>query len=94
MNVIMFLYQEQPNSSLLAIRVDLGDYQMTYHHMEQNGREMVSFNQNILPTQEVSQFIHQWVERQFHQHHVMNLFRVSFQSCMNQNELQIVRVTP
>jgi len=88
----MFIYQEQHGntSGILIIQVDLGEYQMTYHHMQQHEREIVSFSQNRIPSNDERGYIAEWTERQFEQQRVMNLFRDSFRNCMNQTELQFV----
>jgi len=88
----MFIYQEQPNSKLLVIQLDLGEYVMTYHHMEQNGCEIIAFTQNRLPNNDERAYLDQWTAQQYEQHRVMNLFRDSFQNCMNLGELQINHV--
>jgi len=85
----MFIYQALPNSELLLIQVDLGDYQMTYHHMEQNGREIIAFVQNRLPDNDERAYLNQWTSIKYEELHVMNLFRHSFNDCINQNQLQV-----
>jgi len=89
----MFLYQVQPNqSALLLIQVDLGEYVMTYHHMEQNGREIISFSQNRIINNDEMNYLQNWIQPLFNQDHVMNLFRDSFWDRLNGNDLNYVNV--
>ena len=89
----MFLYQVQQNqSALLLIQVDLGEYVMTYHHMEQNGREIISFSQNRIANNDERNYLHNWIQPLFNQDHVMNLFRDSFWERINNNDLHFVNV--
>ena len=89
--VLMFLYQVQQNqSALLLIQLDLGEYVMTYHHMEQNGREIVSFTQNRLPNNDERAYIDTWIQPLFDQNYVQNLFRNSFWGCLHRNDLHYV----
>ena len=90
-SIAMFLYQEHANSELLVIQLDLGDYQMTYHHMEHNGHEMVAFTQNRRPNNNDRAYLNEWIEQQYEQYHVMNLFRDSFRNCIEQDQLQVNR---
>ena len=84
----MFLYQIQPDqSALLLIQVDLGEYIMTYHHMEQNGREIISFSQNRIPNTDERSYLNNWIQPLFDQNQVMNLFQDPFWMCLNQNDL-------
>jgi hypothetical protein len=89
----MFLYQVQPNqSALLLIQLDLGEYVMTYHHMEQNGREIISFSQNRIINNDEMNYLQGWIQPLFNQDHVMNLFRDSFWERLNSNDLHFVNV--
>jgi len=89
----MFLYQVQPNqSALLLIQLDLGEYVMTYHHMEQNGREIISFSQNRIINNDEMNYLQNWIQPLFNQDHVMNLFRDSFWDRLNSNDLNYVNV--
>ena len=89
----MFLYQVQPNqSALLLIQLDLGEYVMTYHHMEQNGRELISFSQNRIINNDEMNYLQNWIQPLFNQDHVMNLFRDSFWDRLNSNDLNYVNV--
>ena len=84
----MFIYQVQHNqSSLLLIQLDLGEYVMTYHHMEQNGNELISFSQNRIPNNDERNYMHTWIQPLFDQNYVMNLFRNSFWERINNNDL-------
>lgn len=88
----MFIYQTHPNSerALLVIRLDLGEYEMTYHHMYQdNDHQLVSFSQNRIPTHDEVNYIRGWVAPLYEQYHVMNLFRASFENALNTNDLYI-----
>lgn len=89
----MFIYQVQPNqSALLLIQLDLGEYVMTYHHMEQNGREIISFSQNRIINNDEMNYLQNWIQPLFNQDHVMNLFRDSFWDRLNSNDLNYVNV--
>jgi len=89
----MFIYQVQPNqSALLLIQLDLGEYVMTYHHMEQNGREIISFSQNRIINNDEMNYLQNWIQPLFNQDHVMNLFRDSFWDRLNGNDLNYVNV--
>ena len=89
----MFIYQVQQNqSALLLIQVDLGEYVMTYHHMEQNGREIISFTQNQIPNNDERAYLNHWIQPLFEQNRVMNLFRNTFWERINNNELHYVNV--
>jgi hypothetical protein len=89
----MFIYQVQPNqSALLLIQLDLGEYVMTYHHMEQNGRELISFSQNRIINNDEMNYLQNWIQPLFNQDHVMNLFRDSFWDRLNGNDLNYVNV--
>jgi hypothetical protein len=89
----MFLYQVQNNqSTLLLIQLDLGEYVMTYHHMEQNGREIISFSQNRIPNNDERAYMNTWIQPLFDQNYVMNLFRNSFWERLNNNDLHFVNV--
>jgi hypothetical protein len=89
----MFLYQVQPNqSAVLLIQVDLGEYVMTYHHMEQNNREIISFSQNRIANNDEINYLQNWIQPLFDQNHVMNLFRDSFWERLNSNDLHFVNV--
>jgi len=86
----MFLYQTHPNPerALLAIRLDLGEYEMTYHHMHhEHDHQFISFSQNRLPTNNEMNYIREWVAPLYEQFHVMNVFRASFENVLNMNEL-------
>ena len=84
----MFIYQVQQNqSALLLIQLDLGEYVMTYHHMEQNGHELISFSQNRIPNNDERNYMHTWIQPLFDQNYVQNLFRGSFWERINQNDL-------
>jgi hypothetical protein len=88
----MFIYQVQHNqSALLVIQLDLGEYIMTYHHMEQNGREIISFSQNRIPNNDDRAYMHTWIQPLFDQYYVMNLFRNSFWERINNNDLQFTQ---
>ena len=88
----MFIYQVQHNqSALLLIQLDLGEYIMTYHHMEQNGREIISFSQNRIPNNDDRAYMHTWIQPLFDQYYVMNLFRNSFWERINNNDLQFTQ---
>ena len=87
----MFLYQAHAGGELLVIQLDLGEYQMTYHHMEHNGHEMISFTQNQIASNDDRAYLYGWVEQQYEQYHVMNLFRDSFRNCIEQDQLQVNR---
>jgi hypothetical protein len=88
----MFHYSEIPSSEILIIQLDLGEYQMTYHHMNLNGRELVSFFQNRIPDNDEMAYMNQWIEPLFNEYRVMNLFRNSFRNCLHQNELEVTHV--
>jgi hypothetical protein len=86
----MFIYQTHPNEerALLVIRLDLGEYEMTYHHMHQSGEhQLVSFSQNRIPTHDEVNYIRGWVVPLYERFHVMNVFRASFENVLNMNEL-------
>ena len=86
----MFLYQTHPNPerALLAIRLDLGEYEMTYHHMHhEHEHQFISFSQNRIPTNDEMNYIRTWVAPLYEQFHVMNVFRASFENVLNMNEL-------
>jgi len=86
----MFIYQTHPNEerALLVIRLDLGEYEMTYHHMYQSGEhQLVSFSQNRTPTHDEVNYIRGWVVPLYERFHVMNVFRASFENVLNMNEL-------
>jgi hypothetical protein len=86
----MFVYQTHPNPerALLVIRLDLGEYEMTYHHMHQdNEHQLVSFSQNRIPTHDEMNYIRTWVAPLYEEYHVMNLFRTSFENALNTNDL-------
>jgi len=84
----MFIYQVQANqSALLLIQVDLGEYVMTYHHMEQNGREIVSFSQNRIANNDEVNYLNNWLQPLFDQNQVFNLFRDRFWECLHLNDL-------
>ncbi len=88
----MFLYQTHPNEerALLAIRLDLGEYEMTYHHMHQSDEhQLVSFSQNRIPTHDEVNYIRGWVAPLYEEYHVMNLFRASFENVLNTNDLYV-----
>jgi len=89
----MFIYQVQQNqSALLLIQLDLGEYVMTYHHMEQNGHELISFSQNRIINNEEMNYLQNWIQPLFNQDHVMNLFRDSFWDRLNGNDLHFVSI--
>ena len=88
----MFIYQEQTNSELLVIQVDLGEYVMTYHHMELDGKELISFTQNRPPTEDEYAYLDQLLQQQYDKYNVRNFFRDYVDYCINQGELQITRV--
>ena len=86
----MFIYQTHPNPerALLVIRLDLGEYEMTYHHMQQDDdHQLVSFSQNRIPTNVEVNYIREWVAPLYEQYHVMNVFRTSFENVLNMNQL-------
>ena len=86
----MFIYQTHPNEerALLVIRLDLGEYEMTYHHMYQgHEHQLVSFSQNRIPTNDEISYIRTWVAPLYEQYHVMNVFRASFENVLNINDL-------
>ena len=84
----MFIYQIQQNqSALLLIQLDLGEYVMTYHHMECNGHEIISFSQNRLPNNDERAYMTAWIQPLFDQNYVQNLFRNSFWERINTNNL-------
>ena len=88
----MFLYQTHPDhlNAVLVIQLDLGDYQMTYHHMYQNeGRELISFSQNRRPGNNDIAYIREWIAPLYEDFHVMNLFRESFENCLLQESLHV-----
>ena len=88
----MFVYQTHPNPerALLVIRLDLGEYEMTYHHMHQDDEhQLVSFSQNRIPTHDEVNYIRGWVAPLYEQYHVMNLFRASFENALNTNDLYV-----
>jgi hypothetical protein len=86
----MFLYQTHPNPdhALLAIRLDLGEYEMTYHHMHHDHEhQFITFSQNRIPTPDEVNYIREWVAPLYEEYHVMNLFRTSFDNVLNTNDL-------
>lgn len=65
---------------------------MTYHHMEQNNREIISFSQNRIANNDEINYLQNWIQPLFDQNHVMNLFRDSFWERLNSNDLHFVNV--
>lgn len=88
----MFLYQTQPHQegAILVVVFDLGDYEMTYHHMYQDeDHQLITFTQNRLPTNDDIIYIRDWIQPRYEEFHVMNLFRMSFENMLTQNELVV-----
>ena len=86
----MFLYQTHPNQerALLAIRLDLGEYEMKYHQMYQdNEHQLISFSQNRIPNNDEVTYIRAWIMPLYEQYNVANRFRASFENVLNLNEL-------
>ncbi len=88
----MFLYQTHPNqqNALLVIRLDLGEYEMTYHHMIQDDEhQLVSFSQNRHPNNDEIAYIREWIAPLYEEFRVMNLFRASFENCLIQDSMTV-----
>jgi hypothetical protein len=86
----MFLYQEHLQGGILVIQLDLGEYQMTYHQMNQGNYQMVAFSQNRRPNNEELNYIYTWVQPLYEEQRVINMFRDSFRNCLEQDELSVV----
>ena len=88
----MFLYQVHPNqeSTLLVVRLDLGEYDMMYHHMYQDDdHQLVSFSQNRIPTNDEVAYIRGWIAPLYDEFHVANLFRNSFENHLTQDLITV-----
>lgn len=83
----MFLYQEMLQGGILVVQLDLGEYQMTYHHMSQDNRQMVAFSQNRRPTNDELDYIYTWIQPLYEEQLVMNMFRDSLRNCLEQENL-------
>jgi len=86
----MFHYQEILQGGLLVVQLDLGEYQMTYHQMNQDNHQMVAFSQNRRPNNDELAYIYTWIEPLYTEYRVMNMFRDSFRNCLEQEELSVV----
>ena len=70
----MFVYHTIHHSTVLLIVFTHEDYHISYHHTEQDGRELITFVQTRRPTNDDINRFQQWLQPQFEQFQVTNLF--------------------
>jgi len=71
----MFVYHTIHNNTVLLVEYTYEDYYVSYHHMEQDGREMITFVQSRRANNDDIERFQQWLEPQFEQFQVLNPFR-------------------
>ena len=71
----MFIYHTIHNNTVLLVEYTYEDYYVSYHHMEQDGREMITFVQSRRANNDDIERFQQWLEPQLEQFQVLNPFR-------------------
>ena len=78
----MFVYDTIHNNTVFLIAYTYEDYHVSYHHMEQDGREMITFVQTRRTNNDDIERFEQWLQPQFEQFQVTNLFRDTLRDCV------------
>jgi len=85
----MFVYDTVHHSSVLLITYTHEDYHVTYHHTEQDGREMITFVQTRRATNDEMELFEQWLQPQFEEFQVTNLFRDTLRDCLTRRAIRV-----
>ncbi len=85
----MFVYDSVHFSTVLLIAFTHEDYHITYHHTEQDGREMITLVQTRRATNDEMERFEQWLQPQFEQFEVANLFRDTLRDCLQRRPIRI-----
>jgi hypothetical protein len=85
----MFVYDSVHFSTVLLIAFTHEDYHVSYHHTEQDGREMITFVQTRRATNDEMERFEQWLQPQFEQFEVANLFRDTLRDCLQRRPIRI-----
>ena len=78
----MFVYHTIHNNTVFLVTYTYEDYHVTYHHMEQDGREMITFVQSRRANNDDIERFQRWLEPQLEQFQVVNLFRDTLRDCV------------
>jgi len=78
----MFVYDSVHFSTVLLIAFTHEDYHITYHHTEQDGRELITFVQTRRANNDDIERFQQWLQPQLEQFQVVNVFRDTLRDCM------------
>ena len=85
----MFVYHTIHNNTVFLVTYTYEDYHVTYHHMEQDGREMITFVQSRRANNDDIERFQQWLEPQLEQFQVVNLFRDALRDCVAGRAIRI-----
>lgn len=85
----MFVYHTIHHSTVLLIMFTNEDYHISYHHTEQDGRELITFVQTRRPTNDDINRFQQWLQPQFEQFQVTNLFLDTLRDCLEGRSIRI-----
>jgi len=78
----MFVYDTVHHSTVLLIAYTHEDYHVSYHHTEQDGRELITFVQTRRANNDDIERFQQWLQPQLEQFQVVNVFRDTLRDCM------------
>lgn len=78
----MFIYHTIHHSTVLLIAFTHEDYHVSYHHTEQEGRELITFVQSRRANNDDIERFEQWLQPQLEQFQVVNLFHDTLRDCM------------
>jgi pantothenate kinase-related protein Tda10 len=78
----MFVYDSVHTSRVLLVSFTHNDYHVSYHHTEQDGRELITFVQTRRANNDDIERFQQWLQPQLEQFQVVNLFRDTLRDCL------------